>query len=65
MKEILGEEWWNRLKGEFDKQYMKDLQLFVQSRRKINIVYPSSENVFRAYQSVPYSKVKVVVLGQD
>lgn len=62
---MLGDEWYKLLKDEFDKPYMKDLSDFVRSRRKAGIVYPDSGQTFTAFQTTPYSKVKVVVLGQD
>lgn len=65
MKERLGESWWNVLKDEFDKQYMKDLQVKIVNRRKTHIVYPASSDVFNAYEYTSYDDVKVVILGQD
>lgn len=65
MEELLGEEWFDKLKGEFNKEYIINLQKFVQQRRRETTVYPKSEDVFKAYRSLPYSNVKVCILGLD
>ncbi len=65
MKERLGEEWYNLLEGEFDKDYMSKLQTFLLTARAKNKVYPAPEEVFNAYKYTPYSSVKVVIIGQD
>lgn len=65
MEELLGEEWFSKLKEEFNKEYIINLQKFVQQRRRETTVYPSSVDVFKAYKSLPYSKVRVCILGQD
>lgn len=64
-KSLLGEEWYEQLKGEFDKPYMKELSLKIAERRQVVKVYPEPQNVFRAYQLTPYDRVKVVLLLQD
>ena len=58
---------WNKyLKSEFDKEYMRKLDLFLQGeQKKGKIIYPDSKNYFTALNLTPYSKVKVVILGQD
>lgn len=65
MKELLGEEWYEILKQEFDKNYIKKLQTFVLNRRQQNIVYPDSQDVFNAFKYTSYDKVKVCIIGQD
>ncbi len=65
MEERLGEEWYNILKDEFDKEYMTALQNFISTRRSLNVVFPFREDVFNAYKLTPYSKVKVCIIGQD
>lgn len=63
--EQLGEEWYEKLKDEFKKPYIRKLQYLVQNHRKAYTVYPEPKNVFRAYRLTPYSQVKVVIIGQD
>lgn len=61
----LGDSWYERLKYEFDKDYMKDLIEFIRLRRSINVVYPPPGEVFNAYKWTPYEKVRICIIGQD
>lgn len=63
--ERLGIEWYLKLRYEFTQKYMKDLSTFLETERKTHTVYPSAANVFRAFKTIPFSTVKVVILGQD
>lgn len=58
---------WNQLlKNEFSKQYMKDIFSFISSERsKGTKIYPPDDEIFNAFTSTPFDKVKVVILGQD
>src|SRR5215218_5587366 len=58
-------DWRAVLAPEFDKEYWKDLQEFVDEERKTHTVYPPPEDVFNAYKATPYEQVKVLLLGQD
>ena len=58
-------DWSTLLKEEFTAPYFLALLDFIQHERKLYNVFPKEEAVFRAFQSVPYEKVKVVLLGQD
>lgn len=62
---LIGEEWYRYIGELFDRPYMKNLIAFLSERRKIVKVYPSSPNVFRAFKTLPYKDIKVVILGQD
>src|SRR6218665_272545 len=63
--EDFGKEWFDFLSKELDKSYMSKVYDFVKERRKNNIVYPSSGNVFNAYKLTHYNDVKVCIIGQD
>lgn len=67
-KKLIGEEWYEVMKDEFDKPYFKKISAWIKHRRE-NIfspkVYPKVEETFRAFQVTPFSQVKVVILGQD
>lgn len=67
LKEIFGEEWYLLLEELLLSTYFKELGTYVKSRRNaFNVeVYPSKENVFRAFRVTPLSQLKVVILGQD
>lgn len=65
MEVRIEESWRNRLEGEFEKHYFKELTKFVKEEYVSGTVYPRSENMFRAFELTPFDKVKVVILGQD
>jgi uracil-DNA glycosylase len=65
LTKLLGEEWYEILKDEFDKEYMLKLSNFLVKRRLDTVVYPEPDNVFNAYRMSPLSQTKVVILGQD
>jgi len=58
---------WNVfLKTEKQKDYFRDLEKFLEKEKKANkTIYPASENIFSAFHHTPFSKIKVVILGQD
>ena len=47
------------------KNYFKKLIQFLVDEEKKQTIYPSNENVFAAFNQTPFSKVKVVIIGQD
>ncbi|MEJ0053202.1 MAG: uracil-DNA glycosylase [bacterium] len=57
--------WKDKLAGEFDEPYFKELAEFVRGEYKSGKVYPLPKNIFRAFELCPFGKVKVVILGQD
>jgi len=57
--------WRQVLRQEFDKDYFVALVEFVKSEYKNSTVYPPAKFIFRAFDSTPFDKVKVVILGQD
>jgi uracil-DNA glycosylase len=57
--------WRERLKGEFEKPYFKELTEFVKKEYKNEVVYPAPKHILRAFDLCPFEKVKVVILGQD
>lgn len=62
----LEESWKEVLQDEFEKDYMKALQRFLQSAKtEGRTLYPASKNIFYAFERTPLDKVKVVILGQD
>jgi uracil-DNA glycosylase len=58
-------EWLEVLRPEFEKQYFTELKAFLLEEKKQNRVYPSGNRIFAAFENTPFSKVKVVILGQD
>ena len=41
------------------------LEQFVDRERERQVVYPSDQNIFRAFELTPFKDVKVLILGQD
>jgi uracil-DNA glycosylase len=67
MSAIKLEKGWSKyLKEEFEQPYMKKLSEFHQAERnKGKIIYPEKENIFACFNSTPFDKVRVVIIGQD
>lgn len=57
--------WKNQLKDEFDKPYFKSLVEFVKTEYQTKTIFPPGKQIFNAYDSCPFDRVKVVILGQD
>jgi len=57
---------WNEfLIDEFNSDYFHQLNAFLISERKGNEIFPKEENVFNAFNTTPFNKVKVIIIGQD
>ncbi len=65
MKVTIGESWQNVLQDEFEKSYFLKLIENVRSEYHQFSIFPEPKNIFRAFDLVPFDKVKVVILGQD
>jgi uracil-DNA glycosylase len=60
------ESWKEVLKDEFDKMYFQHIISFLKAEKATGkIIYPPGSLIFNAFQQTPFSKVKVVILGQD
>lgn len=57
--------WKAVLQAEFDKDYFIRLTDFVRQEYKTTQVFPPSHLIFNAFDSCPFDKVKVVIIGQD
>lgn len=58
--------WLGQLETEFDQEYMQALRAFLREQKDLRkIVYPKGSEIFAAFNSTPFEKVRVVVLGQD
>lgn len=60
-----GNDWDTLLDGEFEKEYYKRLRGFLITEYRTRRVYPHMNNIFNALKKTPYSKARVVILGQD
>ena len=61
----IGNDWDERLKGEFDKPYYQELRQFLIEEYRHHVVYPDMHNIFNALKYTSFSDTKVVILGQD
>ena len=60
------ESWKNALSEEFQKPYFHALKSFLQAEKKGGYrIFPPGKLIFNAFDTTPFDKVKVVVLGQD
>ena len=61
----IGNDWDERLMGEFDKPYYQELRQFLIEEYSHHVVYPDMHNIFNALKYTSFSDTKVVILGQD
>lgn len=61
----LRKSWFELLKDEFDKDYFKSLQNFLNQEYQTHSIYPAQEKIFNALNFVAFDKIKVVIIGQD
>ncbi len=59
------DSWKQRLQPEFNKPYFEKLVAFVKQEYARYTVYPPGHLLFYAFDTCPFDKVKVVIIGQD
>ena len=60
------ESWKAALEEEFQKPYFNQIREFLMSEKKAGKkIYPPGSLIFNAFNTTPFDKVKVVILGQD
>ena len=58
--------WKEELKEEFDKPYFEKIVQFLKSEKTAGkVIYPPGKLIFNALDTTTFSKVKVVIIGQD
>ena len=62
---MIGNEWDNVLKDEFEKDYFIKIRKFVDSEYETKTIYPPYDEIFNAFKLTALNDVKVVILGQD
>lgn len=62
---MFNNDWDTILKEEIEKEYFSTLMNKVDNDYKTKTIYPSRENLFKAFKYTPYSEIKVVIIGQD
>ena len=61
----LNNDWDEKIGGEFEKDYYLTLRMFLKEEYASTAVYPDMYDLFSALKATPFSKVKIVILGQD
>ncbi len=59
------ESWGKVLAAEFEQSYFQQLVAFVRQEYAAGPCYPPGSKIFNAFNSTPFDRVKVVILGQD
>ncbi len=60
------ESWKEVLRQEFGKSYFQQLKTFLlQEKQAGQQIFPPGKLIFNAFDSTPFDKVKVVIIGQD
>lgn len=62
---LLHNQWYRLIREEFEKDYFKKLQVFLQEEEKQYAIYPAKGDRFHALEVTDYEDVKVVIIGQD
>ena len=57
--------WFAVLQPQFEAPYFAELKAFLVAERQQHTCYPPGSRIFNAFDSTPFDKVKVVILGQD
>jgi uracil-DNA glycosylase len=58
--------WKQELQQEFDKPYFAQIVHFLKEEKKAGkVIYPPGKQLFNAFDTTPFSRVKVVIIGQD
>lgn len=61
----IGNDWDDVLKDDFSGGNYAKIREFLKSEYSAHTIYPSMYDIFNAFKLTPFSKVKVVILGQD
>ncbi len=62
----IDESWKEVLKEEFDKTYFQHIITFLKAEKSAGkIIFPPGPLFFNAFEKTPFSKLKVVIIGQD
>ncbi len=60
------ESWKEILKDEFEKLYFQQVIAFLKTEKASGkIIFPPGPLIFNSFEKTPFSKVKVVIIGQD
>ena len=61
----ISNDWLPALRGEFQKDYYKELHQTVMQEYRTRQIFPEADDLFNAFHLTPLKDVKVVIFGQD
>ena len=62
---LIHPSWLSILESEFSSSYFYELKKFLEEEKSKYIIFPKGSAIFNAFNTTPFEKVKVVLLGQD
>lgn len=62
---MIGNSWDEILKDEYQKDYFRNIAMFINKEYREKTIFPPKSNILRAFKLTDYDNVKVVILGQD
>ena len=62
---IINNDWDIILKDDFQKKSFIKLMQSVNDERKMTSIFPLEKKIFNAFKLTPFSKTKIIILGQD
>jgi uracil-DNA glycosylase len=66
MEVVIENSWKKELQEEFKKPYFEGLVQHLKAEKQLGkTLYPAGANIFNAFNTTPFDKVKVLLLGQD
>lgn len=65
MHPTLPDDWQAILGPHLETDWFRSLWSFVRAEREVGTVFPPEQDVFNAFAFAPWSKVKLVLIGQD
>ncbi|AHI53441.1 uracil-DNA glycosylase [Spiroplasma sabaudiense Ar-1343] len=65
MNIIFQDDWKPFFESQSEKTYFKNLLNFLESEYKSKTIFPPEEKLFRIFQLIKPSQIKVIIIGQD
>lgn len=65
MKKLIGNDWDEILDPVFESDEYQNLRSFLKKEYSSKQIFPDMYHIFTAFKLTPFSKTKVVILGQD
>lgn len=62
---MINNDWKEILNVEFQKEYYKKLDKFIQNEYLTKAIFPIKEEIFNAFELCSFGNAKVIILGQD